>query len=67
MRIVTIATIFRDRRVFPKIRSTLLGVTAEAGVVQRLLHELQVIGLAVIAVTAAAIHLALANGMGVRL
>ena len=66
MRIVTIATIFRDRRVFPKIRSTLLGMTAEARVIQRLLNELQIIGLAVIAVTAAAIHFALTNWVGVR-
>jgi hypothetical protein len=64
---MAIATILCDRCVFPKIGSTFFGMTVEAGVVQRLLHELKLIGLTMIAVAAAAIHLALPNRVGVGL
>ena len=66
VRVVAIAAIFGDRCVLPKIRSALFGVAVKAGVVQRLLYELQIVGRAMIAVTAAAIHFALAYRVGVR-
>jgi len=53
--------------VLPKIRATLLGVTVKTGVVQRLLHELQIVSCAMIAVTATAIHLALTYWVSVGL
>jgi len=53
--------------VLPKIRATLLGVTIKTGVVQRLLHELQIVSCAMIAMTAAAIHLALTYWVSVGL
>jgi hypothetical protein len=67
VRIVTIAAIFGDRRMLPKIRATFFRMTIEAGVVQGLLHKLQIIGCAMIAMTAAAIHLALTYWVRVRL
>ncbi len=67
MRIVTIAAIFGDRRVFPKIRATFFRMTVEAGVVKCLLDKLQIARCAMSAVAAAAIHLALADWMRVRL
>jgi len=67
MGVVTITAIFRDRCVLPKIRTTFFRVAVKASVVQRLLYELQIGGRAMITVTAAAVHFALAYGVGVRL
>jgi len=67
MGVVTITAIFRDRCVLPKIRTTFFCVAVKASVIQRLLYELQIVGRAMIAVTAAAVHFALAYGVGVRL
>jgi len=53
--------------VLPKIRATLFGMTVEAGVVQGLLHELQIVSCAMITVAATAIHLALTYRVSVRL
>ena len=51
----------------PKIRATFFCVAVKASVIQRLLYELQIVGCAMIAVTAAAVHFALAYGVCVRL
>jgi len=67
MRIVTIAAIFGDRRVFPKIRTTFFCMTVKAGVVKCLLDKLQIARRAMSAVAAAAIHLALADRVRVGL
>ncbi len=67
VRIVAIAAILGDRRVFPKIRATFFCMTVEAGVVKCLLDKLQIARCAMSAVAAAAIHLALADWMRVRL
>lgn len=65
MRIVAIAAVFSDWCMFPKKRSAFFGVAVETGVIDRLLDKLQVGCCAVSTVAAAAIHLALANGMRV--
>ena len=51
----------------PKIGTAFFGVTVKAGVVQRLLDELQLVCCAVRAVTATAVHLALTNWVRVGL
>lgn len=65
--VVTIAAVFSDRRVLPKIRSAFLGMAIEAGIVQRLLGKLQVTGRTMCAVAAAAIHFSLAYRMRIGL
>ena len=67
MWVVAIATIFGDRRVFPKVRSAFLGVAIEARIVERLLYELQIVRCTMRAMTAAAVHFSLSNRMRVRL
>ncbi len=49
----------------PKIGTAFFGVAVEAGVVQGLLDELQIVRCAVRAVTATAVHFALTNRVGV--
>jgi len=66
VRIMAIATVFGDRRMLPKIRSTLLGMAIEAGSVECLLRKLPFARITVGAVTTTAVHFALANRMGVR-
>ena len=63
VRIMAAAAILGDRCVFPKVRPALLGMAAEAGVIERLPRQLPVAGFTVSAVTAAAIHLALPDRM----
>ena len=59
VRIVTVATIFTDRRVFPKVGTALFGVALETGVVSCLLRQQAVSRLAMRVVTAAASHFSL--------
>ena len=66
VRVVAITAILGDRRVFPKIRSALLGVTIKAGVIKRLLRKLKFACCTVSAMAAAAVHFALADWMRVR-
>ena len=56
---MTIPAVLTDRRVLPEVRSALLGVTIETGIVNGLPHQQAVGRFSVGAVTAAAVHLAL--------
>lgn len=67
VRIVAVAAIFRDRRMFPKIRAAFFGVAIKAGVVKRLLCELPFARITMRAVASAAAHFALANWVCIRL
>ena len=67
MRRMAISAVFLYRRVFPQVWTANFCMAVVTGVVQSLPHQQQVRRFAVRVVTAAAVHLALANRMGVRL
>ena len=65
MWVVTVATILRHRRMFPKIRTALLSMAIKTGLVERYLGELPFAARTVCAMTAAAVHLALPDRVGI--
>ena len=67
MWVMAVATIFADRRMFPKIRSALLRMAAVASVIRGLPHKLTITSFSVRAVTTAAAHLAVENRVRVWL
>jgi len=66
MRVVAVATILGHRGMFPKIRSAFLRVAVEAGLIERHLGKLPFTRCAMSAMAAAAVHLALPDGVRIR-
>lgn len=67
VRIVTITTVFGDRRVLPKVGPARFRVTVVASVIERRAGQHSIRRVAMRAMTAAAIHFAVSYGMGIRL